>query len=104
MNWSTMVLMVFFSSRISPFTSTVILRRKVASRDRRCHFGDIANLCRKIGGQQVDVVGQVLPRSRHAGHDRLSAKTAIGADFAGHARHFGGEGAKLVHHRVERFL
>ena len=25
-NWSTMVLMVFFSSRISPFTSTVILR------------------------------------------------------------------------------
>ncbi len=25
-SWSTMVLMVFFSSRISPFTSTVILR------------------------------------------------------------------------------
>ena len=25
-NWSTMVLMVFFSSRISPLTSTVILR------------------------------------------------------------------------------
>ena len=27
-NWSTMVLMVFLSSRISPFTSTVILRLK----------------------------------------------------------------------------
>ena len=26
MSWSTIVLMVFFSSRISPFTSTVILR------------------------------------------------------------------------------
>ncbi len=26
LSWSTMVLMVFFSSRISPFTSTVILR------------------------------------------------------------------------------
>src|SRR5205823_3808811 len=26
--WSTMVLMVFFSSRISPFTSTVILRER----------------------------------------------------------------------------
>ena len=25
-SWSTIVLMVFFSSRISPFTSTVILR------------------------------------------------------------------------------
>ena len=28
LSWSTMVLMVFFSSRISPFTSTVILRDK----------------------------------------------------------------------------
>ena len=28
LSWSTMVLMVFFSSRISPFTSTVILRHK----------------------------------------------------------------------------
>ena len=28
LSWSTMVLMVFFSSRISPFTSTVILRLK----------------------------------------------------------------------------
>ena len=27
-SWSTIVLMVFFSSRISPFTSTVILRDK----------------------------------------------------------------------------
>jgi hypothetical protein len=27
-NWSTIVLIVFFSSRISPFTSTVILRDK----------------------------------------------------------------------------
>ena len=26
LSWSTIVLMVFFSSRISPFTSTVILR------------------------------------------------------------------------------
>ena len=28
LSWSTIVLMVFFSSRISPFTSTVILRDK----------------------------------------------------------------------------
>ena len=28
LSWSTMVLMVFFSSRISPFTSTVILRER----------------------------------------------------------------------------
>ena len=27
-SWSTIVLMVFFSSRISPFTSTVILRER----------------------------------------------------------------------------
>ena len=34
----------------------------------------------------------------------LAAELAFGADLARHARHFGGEGVELVHHRVERFL
>ncbi len=40
------MLMVFFSSRISPFTSTVILLDEVAVRDRRGHVGDVAHLSR----------------------------------------------------------
>ena len=32
---------------------------------------------------------------------RLAAELAFGAHFAGHARHFRGERAKLVHHRVD---
>ena len=45
-SWSTIVLMVFFSSRISPFTSTVILRDKIAAGHSRRHFGDVAHLRR----------------------------------------------------------
>ena len=37
---------------------------------------------------EVDVVGQVLPRAGDAGHLRLAAELAFGADFARHARHF----------------
>ena len=43
------------------------LARQVAARDRRRHLGDVADLRRQIGGQQVDVVGQILPG---AGDDR----------------------------------
>ncbi len=32
---------------------------------------------------------------------RLAAKPAFGADFAGHAGHFAGEGVELVHHGVD---
>jgi hypothetical protein len=42
-----------------------------------------------------------FPGSSHAGHLRLSAEFAFGADFAGHARHFGGEGVQLIHHRID---
>src|SRR5205807_55502 len=35
---------------------------------------------------------------------RLSAQLAFGADFAGHARHFRGEGIELDHHGVDGVL
>ena len=104
LSWSTMVLMVFFSSRISPFTSTVILRRQVAARHGGGHFGDVADLSGQVGRQQVDVVGQVLPGAGGAGHHGLAAEAAVGADLARDARHFGGERAKLLGRGVERFL
>ena len=38
------------------------------------------------------------------GHLRLSAEFAVGSDFAGDARDFGGERVELVHHRVDGVL
>ena len=85
LSWSTIVLMVFFSSRISPFTSTVILRRQVAAGDGGGHVGDVAHLAGQVVGHRVDVVGQVLPGAGHAAHLRLAAELALGADLARHA-------------------
>src|SRR5262249_17724599 len=80
------------------------LARQVAARHGRGDFGDVADLRGEVRGQQVDVVGEVLPGAADAGHDGLTAEAAFGADLACHARHFGGEGAQLLHHRVEGVL
>ena len=104
LSWSTMVLMVFFSSRISPRTSTVILRRKIAVRDGRGHFGDVTNLSGQVAGHGIHGVGQIFPDTRHALHFRLAAELAFRADFARHARHFRSEGAELIDHRVDGVL
>ena len=83
--------MVFLSSRISPFTSTVIFFDKVAAGDGGGHLGDVADLAGQVAGHQVHVVGQVLPGAGDAFDLRLAAELAFRADLAGHAGHFGGE-------------
>ena len=80
------------------------LARQVAARHGGRHLGDVAHLGGQVRGQQVDVVGQVLPGAADAGHHRLAAQPALGADLARHARHLGGERAQLLDHRVERLL
>ena len=80
------------------------LARQVAARHGRCHFGDVSHLAGQVAGHEVDVVGEILPGAGHAGHLRLAAQLAFGADFAGHARHFAGERVELVHHRVDGVL
>jgi hypothetical protein len=80
------------------------LARQVAARDRRRHAGDVADLRREVRRHRVHRVGEVLPRAGDAGHDRLAAELAVGADLARHARHFRREPAQLVDHRVDRFL
>ena len=42
------MLMVFFNSRISPFTSTVIFLAKVTFRYRSCYIGNITHLAGKV--------------------------------------------------------
>src|SRR5207253_1430602 len=65
------------------------------------HFGDVAHLGREVAGHEIDAVGQVLPGAGHALDLCLPAQLAFRADLAGHARYFGGEGAELVHHRID---
>src|ERR1044072_4725501 len=80
------------------------LARQVAARHRRRHLRDVAHLIGQVAAHRVDRVGQVLPGAGDAGHDRLAAKLAVGADLARNARHFRGERTKLIHHRVDGFL
>jgi hypothetical protein len=99
-----MVLMVFFSSRISPFDVHGDLLGQVAVGDGGGHLGDVAHLAGEVGGHEVHVVGEVLPGAADALHLRLAAELAFGAHLAGHAGHLGGEGVELVHHRVDGVL
>src|SRR6185437_8831974 len=80
------------------------LARQVAARHRRGDLGDVADLRGQVRRQQVDVVGEVLPGAADAGHHGLAAQSSLGADFARHARHFGGERAQLFDHRVQGVL
>src|SRR4029077_7532951 len=80
------------------------LARQVAAGDGGRHLGDVADLGGEIRRQQVDVVGQILPGAGDARHDRLAAEAAVGADLAGDAGHFRGEGAQLIDHRVDGLL
>ena len=65
------------------------LAREVAARDGGRDLGDVADLRREVRGEQVDVVGEVLPRAADAGDDGLAAELALGADLARDARDFG---------------
>src|SRR5205823_5095771 len=67
-------------------------------------FGNVANLGRQVGGQLVDVVGQVLPSARGTEDVGLTAEAAFGADLAGHAGDLAGEGVQLVDHAIDRVL
>ena len=96
--------MVFFSSRISPRTSTVILRDKSPFATAVVTSRDVANLIGQVARHGIDAFGQILPGARHALHFRLAAQLAFGADFARHARYFRCERAELIHHRVDGVL
>src|SRR5439155_3001151 len=72
------------------------LLRQVAHRDGLGDLGDVADLAGEVGGHEVDVVGQVLPRPGRPGHAGLAPQPAFRAHLAGHAGDLAGEGAQLV--------
>ncbi len=69
---------------------------KVALGDGGCHFGDVSDLAGEVAGHRVHGIGEIFPCTGDTFHVGLSAEFTFGADFAGHAGHFGGEGAELV--------
>ena len=96
--------MVFFSSRISPFTSTVIFfdRSPLAT-------AVVTSAMLRTWPVRLPAIELTLSvRSFHVPatplHVGLPAELAFGADFAGDAGHFGGERAELVDHRVDGVL
>ena len=58
----------------------------------------------QVAGHRIDVVGEVLPGAGDAGHQRLAAELALGADLARDAAHLRGEGVELIDHRVDGVL
>ena len=64
------------------------LARQVAARHGGGHVGDVAHLRGEVRRHRVDRVGEVLPGAGDAGHHRLAAELAVGADLARDARHF----------------
>ena len=75
---------------------------EVAFRDGRRDLGNRADLRRQVGGEQVHVAGQVLPRAGRAGHVGLPAEPAFDADFARDGRDLVGERRQRLRHAVDR--
>ena len=83
--------MVFFSSRISPCTSTVIFFDRSPLATAVVTSAMLRTWPVRLPAMKFTLVGQVLPGAGDALHVGLAAELAFGADFAGHAGHFGGE-------------
>ena len=101
LSWSTMVLMVFLSSRISPCTSTVIFFDRsplatavVTSAMLRTWAVRLPAIKLTLSVRSFQVPATPL-------HLGLAAELALGADLARDARHLGGERAELLDHGVD---
>src|SRR3982074_2364932 len=92
LSWSTIVLMLSFSSRISPRTSTVI-------------FFDKSPLATAVVTSAMLRTWPVrLPAIELTESVKSFQVPATPSTLACHARHFAGKGIELVHHRVDGFL
>ena len=83
-----MVLMVFFSSRISPRTSTVILRERSPLATAVVTCAMLRTWLVRLPAMEFTRLGQILPGAGHARHLGLAAELAFRTHFARHARHF----------------
>ena len=75
--------------------------REIALGDGGGHVGDGADLSGEVGGELIDVVGEIAPDAGGAGHAGLAAQLAFDADFARHGGDLVGEGRQRVDHAVD---
>ena len=100
LSWSTMVLSVSFNCKISPRTSTVILRERSPLAIAVATSAMFRHLAGQVAGHEVHVVGQIFPGAADPRNLRLPAKLSFRTDFARHASYFARERVQLVHHRI----
>src|SRR6185503_6848238 len=55
----------------------------------------------EVVGELIDVVGQIPPDSRGAGHTRLAAQFAFNSDFARDRGYLIGKGGQRIDHAVD---
>src|SRR4029077_1848359 len=77
---------------------------EVALLDGGGDLGDVAHLGREIGGELVDLEGEVLPRPGRSRHAGLTTEAAFGTDLARDASDFAREPVQLIDHAVDRVL
>src|SRR5207244_2238050 len=70
----------------------------------RGDVGDVAHLGGEVGGELIDVVGEVTPGAGGTQHIGLATQPALVTDLARDARDFRGESVELVDHAVDRVL
>ena len=99
-----MMLIVFFSSRISPFTSTVIFFERSPEATAVVTSAMLRTWPVRFSAIRLTLSVRSFQVPATPSHPRLAAELALGADLAGHARHLRGEAVELVDHRVDRVL
>ena len=98
------MLMVFLSSRISPLTSTVIFLERSPLATAVVTSAMLRTWAVRLPAMKLTLSVRSFQVPTTPSHLGLAAELAFGADFAGHAGHFGGERAELVDHRVDGVL
>ena len=87
MSWSTIVLIVFFSSRISPFTSTVILRDRSPLATAVATSAMLRTWPVRFDAIELTLSVRSFQVPATPGTCGLAAELAFGADLARHAAH-----------------
>ena len=94
--------MVFFSSRISPLTSTVIFCDKSPLATAVVTFAILRTWSVRLRASTLTLSVRSFQVPDTPLTSRLAAELAFGADFLGDAGNFVGERAQLIDHRVDR--
>ena len=100
-SWSTIVLTVFFSSRISPLTSTVTFFDRSPLATALVTSAMLRTWPVRLPAMELTLSVRSFQVPATPAHLGLSAQLALGADLAGHPGDLRGERAELVDHGVD---